>query len=765
VTFVHDTHAEGDADTHVVIPHRATWDSEWAASTVAELEATRDATEEEAETARVDAERHRTLGANLHSFGERWAGHTRAALSATATADALAVTTADEELGDLDRKLDELAGDLNGAQDDREAAKLRAQKCTSTISTLERLRRLDAESAAANERLRQLPGDRDRIRAERSAAMAAESTARDAAHHAREQCTNRRRDADSWKQRRPDVAAYDAGDDPGGDLDTLRASWEQLRRQLDDATVGSDEHEKLRVAEERLAGDEARLTKHDSGAVRRAAQLATTLDAANTVSLQGAVERAVRLRDDAVGAANDAKFTRDQAVAELAKLQPDGRTVHFDLSNAPEWRPGAPEEIPEILAKLEQHNDRLRDELRDDEAELAELTRLRDAIATDNTSMAESASLWGPQGDDPAHIEAFDGTKEAARHDMLALVDARHDAAATFISATEERTEALRSLRTTAGKSSWPDLEHQLAVRIRELDDATLVDESEQLSAEAQKFSVSCAGELATLNDNRTMLRDELVQLCRTQRQLLKSVTNASRLPDGLGEVSGQPALKISFDKADSADAAAALAARIDAWALDATSTRKTTTPKQRVKFLADAVGDTVVNRPRAGRYSVEVLKPQLDNRVTYCPANRIPKEFSGGQELTLAVLVFCALSKVRSQNRPGGTRPPGALILDNPFGRASAAPLIAMQHRLAAHAGVQLICATGIGDPVIDDSFATPGSVIIRLRNDGDVRRNLSYLRIRSVSASGVEQNLLGGRDRDDQANYLTAIPYRVRR
>jgi hypothetical protein len=86
------------------------------------------------------------------------------------------------------------------------------------------------------------------------------------------------------------------------------------------------------------------------------------------------------------------------------------------------------------------------------------------------------------------------------------------------------------------------------------------------------------------------------------------------------------------------------------------------------------------------------------------------------------------------------------------------------MQHRLAAHAGVQLICATGIGDPVIDAAFTTPGSVVVRLRNDGDVRRNLSYLRIRSVNASGVETNLLGGRDPEDPDNYVTALSYRAR-
>jgi hypothetical protein len=64
-----------------------------------------------------------------------------------------------------------------------------------------------------------------------------------------------------------------------------------------------------------------------------------------------------------------------------------------------------------------------------------------------------------------------------------------------------------------------------------------------------------------------------------------------------------------------------------------------------------------------------------------------------------VAVLVYCALSRVRSAHRTGGARPPGTLLLDNPFGAASAETLIQMQHGLAAHSGIQLICATGLND------------------------------------------------------------------
>ncbi|GAB2699896.1 hypothetical protein [Nocardia thraciensis] len=173
------------------------------------------------------------------------------------------------------------------------------------------------------------------------------------------------------------------------------------------------------------------------------------------------------------------------------------------------------------------------------------------------------------------------------------------------------------------------------------------------------------------------------------------------------------------------------------------------------------------LDRRRAGAWSIEILKPMLDGRVVYCPPDRIPHEFSGGQELTLAVLVYCALSRVRSAHRPGGARPAGTLLLDNPFGAASAEALIDIQHRLAAHCGVQLVCATGLNDPAVEAAFTGPGSVIVKLRNDGDLRRNLSFLRLRATVVDGVDITaaITAGRDPRSAQNFLNATSYEIRR
>jgi hypothetical protein len=89
------------------------------------------------------------------------------------------------------------------------------------------------------------------------------------------------------------------------------------------------------------------------------------------------------------------------------------------------------------------------------------------------------------------------------------------------------------------------------------------------------------------------------------------------------------------------------------------------------------------------------------------------------------------------------------------------------MQHRLAAHTGLQLVCATGLNDANVDAAFTGPGSVIVKLRNDGDLRRNLSYLRLRSRIVDGVDiaASIVGGRPTPSEQNWVDATRYEIRR
>ena len=189
-----------------------------------------------------------------------------------------------------------------------------------------------------------------------------------------------------------------------------------------------------------------------------------------------------------------------------------------------------------------------------------------------------------------------------------------------------------------------------------------------------------------------------------------------SWLPAGLGGLSDQPAFKVAFEAASAADAVARLVARVDDWAAGLADGKRVDR-QQRIRWLTDATRYLVRPGERSGPWRVEVLKPPVDETVEYRTPDRIHIEYSGGQELTLAVLLYCTLAKVRARNRSGRSRPPGVLIIDNPFGRVVDPALIKMQQCLAARCPVCTICATGLDDPSILNVFEGDTGRVLWLR------------------------------------------------
>ena len=130
---------------------------------------------------------------------------------------------------------------------------------------------------------------------------------------------------------------------------------------------------------------------------------------------------------------------------------------------------------------------------------------------------------------------------------------------------------------------------------------------------------------------------------------------------------------------------------------------------------------------------------------------------------MTLAVLLYLTLSRVRAQNRTTGQRPPIPLILDNPFGAASNPALIKIQQSLAERSDIQLLCATGLTDASVITAFEGEKGRILFLRNDKDQRRALRYLRIRDERDGEIKAKLGTGHDPEDPANYLSGAAYRI--
>jgi hypothetical protein len=762
------TTTQGDAGPrHVIVPHRATWDRQWAATTRAALEATAQQHGTKLSEARTAAALHRAASAACSAFAGRWKTTTRPELTTAVTASTDALEAATRRKAGLVAQRDhqrQLAGEH------RRNAEQARREHTQATENADRAEHLTKVSAAGTQATHQRP-QTEAAHADAAKRLTSAAEARQAATAritaSATAAAQARADRSSWQTMRTEIGVEDAAADPGGNLSVIQAAWHSLRTELTAAEQGLREALLLERAQTRLDTAIERRDRYDQPVRERAAVLARSTPASSREARTAEQRRSRQAAADAEMARLRAITDRENAEKEVTTAAPPhDRQNHFDLSNTPQWLPAVPTDIPALLEQLEAHNAVLL--ARREAAEQAQLDaqELHDAVAADVEAFTDIIGIWTTELMHTARI--YTGSKETARTEMRALGEAHRSAEAAERIAHGELGEAVTHVRAGANEPRWRDLDAPVVARLRALPDTDLITEAETLARRIRSMAESARGDLDTLDIHRTILRDGLLTLCREQRRLLREVTRASRLPAGLGEFSDHPAVKIRFEEAADDESATRLAERVDAWATElAANPKRASSAEVRARWLADAVRDTVTDRLRVGAWSIEILKPRIDGKVIYCPPDRIPQEFSGGQVLTLAVLVYCALSGVRSTHRPGGARPPGTLLLDNPFGAASAETLIAMQHRLAAHTGLQLICATGLHDAGVDAAFTGPGSVVVKLRNDGDLRRNLSFLRLRAriVDGSDISAALTTDRDPNEPKNWVDATTYEIRR
>lgn len=130
----------------------------------------------------------------------------------------------------------------------------------------------------------------------------------------------------------------------------------------------------------------------------------------------------------------------------------------------------------------------------------------------------------------------------------------------------------------------------------------------------------------------------------------------------------------------------------------------------------------------------IEILKPEASD-PTVCNYQPVVKlaSFSGGQRVTAAILLYCVIVRVRSE-QGDLLNDCGFLLLDNPFGKASYFPLIEVQLRMAEAMGVQLIYMTGIND------FEALSSFPLRVRLRNNARNAASGERLVQLEPHAVE-------------------------
>lgn len=228
--------------------------------------------------------------------------------------------------------------------------------------------------------------------------------------------------------------------------------------------------------------------------------------------------------------------------------------------------------------------------------------------------------------------------------------------------------------------------------------------------------------ELEQIERHRDMLVERLHGMVKHALGRLRAAQKASRLPADLGDWSGLEFLRISFTPPQDAVLAERLGQVID----EATAVSAGKEPGKRDGLSLLLGGVRAAMRPKGVR--VEMLKPDAVLRDERVRVGEISDVFSGGQLLTAAIILYCTMAWLRAGERGHAERQhAGVLFLDNPTGRASAGYLLELQLTVARKLGVQLVYTTGIFDLNALSVFP----LIIRLRNDADLRAGMKYLRV----------------------------------
>jgi hypothetical protein len=230
--------------------------------------------------------------------------------------------------------------------------------------------------------------------------------------------------------------------------------------------------------------------------------------------------------------------------------------------------------------------------------------------------------------------------------------------------------------------------------------------------------------ELEQIERHRAAIVERLQGMVKHALGRLKAAQRASRLPVDLGDWSGLEFLRISFTPPEDEILTERLGQVIDEVAVASVGKDKDSGKRDGLSILLSGVRASL--RPKGVR--VEILKPDSVLRDERVRVAEVGDVFSGGQLLTAAIILYCTMAWLRAGERGQAQRPhAGVLFLDNPIGRASAGYLLELQMNVAKKLGVQLVYTTGLFD--INALSVFP--LIIRLRNDADLRAGMKYLRV----------------------------------
>lgn len=627
----------------------------------------------------------------------------------------------------------------------REARQETAQRARRAADALAGLAFRLRERAGWQVRLRELADDAvesearaqtclDRARAADEDRRAAQRGADDARRTARALRAERAEIAGAPDDLSAQTAAADEA--PKAPLPALREAYRAASQLYEKVGVGAD----LRAEQARAESDEsAALAELDrlSNKVRtRAAQLLQSPDGSDGPSRQAAAARAdelVQLLENRTSLASE-QLGRLRGEAERHAPADGGSHTELPDELTPEDAEHAQALLRTATGELAARTGAVAS-AREAHTTLLEAHRAAADAAGgfDETAALLRDLLRDHQDDDSAadSAEPYPGTLDEARQAAAETRRALRGCAADLSTADGTVREASDTLVRHANSTRYEQVRTPARQQIRELPAAALPDHAQKWAdAFAPRLRV-LTDELAQLERNRDSIVDRLRGLVESALATLRSAQRLSRLPEGLGEWSGQEFVRIRFEEPDQTTLVERLGEVIDE-ATRAAVRKNSDLRRDGMSLLLRGVQAAL--QPRG--ISVEILKPDAVLRAERVPVGQMGDVFSGGQLLTAAIALYCTMAALRSNDRGRDKhRHAGTLFLDNPIGRANATYLLELQRAVSDALGVQLLYTTGLFDTTALAEFP----LVIRLRNDADLRAGLKYISVEEHLRPGL--------------------------
>ncbi|GGS67437.1 hypothetical protein [Streptomyces violaceus] len=640
---------------------------------------------------------------------------------------------------------DETAAEAARVRDERQDAAQKARRSADALAGLAfRLR----ERAGWQVKLRELADEATEAEAGAQTCLERARAADEDRRAAQRAADDARRTARALRAERseiagaPDDVPEDETQTPKASLPALREAYRAASQVYEKVGVGAD----LRAEQARAESDEsaarADLDRLSNKVRTRAEQLLESPDGSDGPSRQAAAARAEELVQLLETRMSNASEQLGRLRGEAERHAPEDGEAHTELPE--DAQPRDAEHAQTLLrtatAELASHTEAL-NQARDAHTELLDAHRAaEDAAGGFDEIAAMLRDLLREHATDEEHEEPepYPGSPEEARQSAAEARRSLRGCAADLSAAEAAVREASDILVRHANSTRYEQVRTPARQQIRELPASALPEHAQKWAdAFAPRLRV-LTDELEQLERNRDSIVDRLRGLVESALATLRSAQRLSRLPEGLGEWSGQEFLRIRFEEPDQATLTERLGEVIDE-ATRAAVKKNSDLRRDGMSLLLRGVAAAL--QPKG--VAVEILKPDAVLRAERVPVGQMGDVFSGGQLLTAAIALYCTMAALRSNDRGRDKhRHAGTLFLDNPIGRANATYLLELQRAVSDALGVQLLYTTGLFDTTALAEFP----LVIRMRNDADLRAGLKYISVEEHLRPGLPQQARAG-------------------